>query len=166
MLPPEGHDMRPKSKGFTLTEVLVTLIIFGIGMAMFNTIFVTNWVAYEDRIKRADLWGEINQVFEQMTFDGRNSRQFAVTNNAASKSVAFTNAVDNTITTYTIQNDGTITRTSGTDTRMISSHAVFGDSNFASSADNKGLKADLTLSDNVIVRNINVRSTTEIALRN
>ena len=94
--------MRRTRHGFSMTEIVVSLLVIGVGIGLFNSVFVGNWGVFEDRIKRANLATEASQLFEQMSIDGRNSRMIAVTATAISISAAFTNAVDNSVVTYSI----------------------------------------------------------------
>ncbi len=156
----------PKSnKGFTLTEILVVVLIFGVGVGLFNTIFINNWAAYEDRIARANLWNQANQFFEQLSFEARNASKVDLVITDSKKAVLLTNAGDDpTITSFILSNDGNLSQVKSDLTKIISTHVVFLKSNFKKS--DKSLIVDLQLVDSVFGRNIHLAASTEVFLRN
>jgi len=156
--------MRRAQHGFTMTEIVVTLLIIGVGIGLFSSVFISNWGALEDRIKRANLATEASQLFEQMSIDGRNSRSIDVTATAISISGAFTNAVDNSVVTYSISDTGTITRAKGATIKIFSTHGVLADSNFTKNG--KNLLINLRLKDDVFMRPIHITTSIEILPRN
>jgi len=156
--------MRRTRHGFSMTEIVVSLLVIGVGIGLFNSVFVGNWGVFEDRIKRANLATEASQLFEQMSIDGRNSRMIAVTATAISISAAFTNAVDNSVVTYSISDTGTISRTKGAAVKIFSTHGVLADSNFTKNG--KNLLIVLRLKDDVFMRPIHMTISTEILPRN
>lgn len=151
-------------KGFTLTELVVTLLVVAVGVGLFSSVFINNWSAYEDRIRRANLWSEANQFFEQMSVEGRNARLIDVTVVANAKNAAFTNAADNSVTTFTITDTGILTSTKGAAVKTFSTHAVFANSNFTKNG--KDLIVDLQLKESVFSRDIHINASTEILPRN
>ena len=53
--------MLRSARGFTTVEILTVLVLTAIGMVFLNSVFLSNWAAYEDRIERANLL-KINYV--------------------------------------------------------------------------------------------------------
>jgi prepilin-type N-terminal cleavage/methylation domain-containing protein len=153
------------AKGFTLTEIIVTVLLVGVGVGLFNGVFVNNWSAYEDRIKRANFSSEITQLFEAMSIEGRNSRLIDLTNTASEKTAVFTNAADSTkVTTFKITDTGSITSTRGVTVKTFSTHADFANCTFTKNG--KGLVVDLKLKDNLFNRDITTTASIEILPRN
>ena len=150
--------------GFTLTEIMAALLITGVGVGLFGTVFVNNWSAYEERIRRANMWSEATQLFESMSTVGRNSRVINVTRTPAVVSATFMNADPTIITTFTIAADGTVSRVLGADIKIFSTRAVLADSDFTKNG--KDLIVDLVLRDTIFVRNINITAATEVSPRN
>ncbi len=152
-------------KGFTLTEIVVVVLIFGVSVGLFNTIFINNWSAYEDRIARANLWNQANQFFEDLSLEARNSKTIEVTTTATNKSIILTNAGDDPIvTTFTLTDTGTLSRLKSATTKTFSTQAVFLKSAFTKNT--KNLNVDLQLSDTVLGRAIHINASTEVLLRN
>lgn len=153
------------NKGFTLTEIVVVVLIFGIGVGLFNTIFINNWSAYEDRIARANLWNQANQFLEELSLEARNSKTIEVTATASNKSIILTNAGDDSVvTTFTLTDTGTLSRLKNETTKVFSTQAVFSKSAFTKGT--KNLNVDLQLSDTVLGRIIHINASTEVLLRN
>ncbi len=153
------------NKAFTLTEVVVAILIFGIGIGLFHSVFVNNWSAYEDRIRRANLWSEANQCFEQLSIDTRNARLINIAITATTKTLSLTSAVaPSLVTTYLITNTGNLNRIHNSEVQVFSTHAVFANSNFTQNGQN--LIVDLELQDSIFTRDIHIRASTEVLLRN
>lgn len=151
-------------KGFSLTEIVVVVLIFGIGIGLFNTVFINNWSAYEDRIERANLWSEANQFFEAMSVEGRNAQLIAVTTTGNAKTAVFTNAATNTLTTFVITDTGELRRLKNAEIKIFGKHANFAQSNFT--RNNRALIVELQLQEVVLNHPVNIFASTEILPRN
>lgn len=157
--------MHRSNKAFSLTEIVVVILIFGVGIGLFHTVFVNNWSAYEDRIRRANLWSEANRFFELLSIDARNAQLVNIALIGNAKTVSLTNAVaPNALTTYSILNNGNLIRAQNNDVRVLSTHAVFANSDFTQNGRN--LRVNLELQDSVFTRDIHISAETEILLRN
>lgn len=156
--------MLRSNKGFSLTEIVVVILIFGVGVGLFNTVFINNWRAYEDRIARANLWTEANQFFEAMSVEGRNARIITVTTTANAKTVDFTNVASNAITTFVITDTGELRRIQNAETRIFGTHANFAQSNFT--RNNRSLVVALHLQEIVLKHTVNILASIEILPRN
>ncbi len=157
--------MHRSNKAFSLTEIVVVILIFGVGIGLFHTVFVNNWSAYEDRIRRANLWSEANRFFELLSIDARNARLINIALIGNAKTVSLTSAVaGNPVTTYSITNNGNLNRAQNNQVQVLSTHIDFANSNFTQNGQN--LIINLQLQDSVFTRNIRITAETEILLRN
>ncbi len=152
------------NKGFSLTEIVVVVLIFGVGIGLFNMVFINNWSAYEDRIGRANLWTEANQFFEAMSVEGRNAKLITVTTTTNAKTTEFTNVASDAITTFTITDTGELRRVKNAETKIFGTHAVFAQSSFT--RNNRGLIVELQLQQGVLQHTINIFASIEILPRN
>ncbi len=66
------------NRAFSLIEVMTVLVILAIMLAIFHTVFITNWMAVQDRIIRADLWMDANRIVDLITEDVRVSDRFEI----------------------------------------------------------------------------------------
>ena len=156
--------MRQSNSGFTLTEILVVIVLFGVGIGLFNTIFINNWNAYEDRIKRANLWTEANQFFEQMSIEGRNAKLISVTITANAKIADFTNAASDAITSFIITNTGELRRVKNAETKIFGTHADFAQSYFTENG--KDLAVELRLEEIALTHTIHITAAIQVLARN
>lgn len=157
--------MSRSKRGFTLTEIVAVLAIITVGIGLLHSVFVTNWSAYEDRIKRANLWSQAGRCFEQMSIDARNASRINIINTLGTKTVSLTNpAATNPVTTYEIKDTGILSRTHNNTVEVISTNTVFANSGFQQNGPN--LAVTLELQDSVFNRNITITAETEVLLRN
>ena len=161
--------MRCSRKGFSLVELLAVLMITGIGATLFSVVFVNNWFAYEDRINRANLLNESNQIIDQMSFEGRNAKLVDVVTGADKTTVTYTNAVDSSLVLFELHTDGTLTMTKNKNTRNLTTHLDYVNSSIVQEgATNFNFKliVSLALKDGAGTRDIHVTAGSEIYLRN
>ncbi len=163
----ERPNMLRNQRGFTLTEIILVLVIFAIGFGLFNSVFINNWFAYEDRIKRANLWSEANLFFEDMSFEGRNSRLIEIANGPDSKTVTFTSTDSPPVlTVFTLTSAGTMSRARGNMSKDYGTHADFAACDFSFGIDRKDVLVNLKLKDTIFTRDIHITTSTEIMARN
>ncbi|MCB9771853.1 MAG: prepilin-type N-terminal cleavage/methylation domain-containing protein [Candidatus Omnitrophica bacterium] len=156
--------MQRNKHAFTLTELVVVLAIFSVFIGLFSTVFVHNWGAYEERIKRANLWGEANQCFEQMSLDGRNARLINVATTGTDKTATFYSGSGGTDIVYTIANTGQVSRTQDNTVKIFTTHADFANSSFTKNG--KNLIVNFRLLETIFTRTLHVDMTMEILPRN
>ncbi|MBP7217245.1 MAG: prepilin-type N-terminal cleavage/methylation domain-containing protein [Candidatus Omnitrophica bacterium] len=66
-------------RAFSLFELVVVIIIIGIGIAMFYSTLLTNWAAYEKRVSDIDLQMEGDRIVEFISNDAKSAREIRVT---------------------------------------------------------------------------------------
>ncbi len=157
--------MRNSKKAFSLVELLAVLMITGIGVTLFSVVFINNWFAYEDRINRANLLNETNQIIDQMSFEGRNSKQVEIANGADKTTVTYYSALDNSLIIFELHSDGTVTLTKSGKTRTLTTHLDFANSSLTQ-LNGEDVTVNLTLKDMAGTRDIHVTAGSEILIRN
>jgi prepilin-type N-terminal cleavage/methylation domain-containing protein len=147
-------------RGFTLVEIIVVLVIIGIGMSLFYSVLFMNWTSLEKQTCLVDLQMEADNIINMISSDGRGSRQILV--NPDGKGVTFnypTWAPAPTIV-YSLTPQGQITK----DGNVISSNIDFNNSNFSKSL--SALVINLLLQDTVFGRRVTLPVSTQVYPRN
>lgn len=159
-------------KGFTLVEIVTVLVIIGIGMTLFYSVFFLNWFAVNSYIARADLWQEMDAAIDQISLDARLANDIVLTQSGTQKNVNFleTDPVTRSsknLSEYLLDSSGKLQVRRGTATlpSLISDHVNFAKSSFTLPSF-RDLKVDLTLNDDVLGKTIEINSSTEIYRRN
>jgi len=155
-----------RNKGITLVELVMALAILGVTVSILYMVFFSNWRAYEDRIARANLWTEANEIMETMTMDGRVAHQINVSQQQDGSFVTtFVDTLDQPIATYVMTDDGRfqVARAQG-EFRTISEYLVLERSSFIK--DGESLNMTLALQDNVFGKPVGVQTAIEIYPRN
>lgn len=151
--------------GFTLMETITVLMIIGVLGSVFYTVFVTNWFAFEDRIARANLWHEANEIVETMTADGRSAQMIDVfTDGAGNKSAVLSDSLDQTLVTYLITAEGRFQMNKNGVVKTLSEHINPNQSDFTK--EGRGLRVQLAMSELIFKRTITIGTSTEIFPRN
>ena len=150
-----------KKKAFTLVELIVVVLILGIGTAMFYSVLSMNWMASEQHITRSDMWQELNRVVETANADGRRSNLITVSNPL---SVIFSDNNGTVIATYTITAGGLIQRDTGTGPVTLSEKADQTNSSFV--INGRSVIMTLVLQENVMGDPVQARTSVEIFPRN
>ena len=156
-------------KAFSLMEALVVLVVIGVVFGGLFRFFISNWFAYEDKITRADLWHEANEIVETMTHDGRMAKTIEATEDATIKSVEMRDVTDNIIAVYSITQDGTMQmdREGDGDTiKVLSRNLDFDESEFVQDGISQALTVTLHLRTELFLRNVLIDTSTEIFPRN
>lgn len=150
--------------GFTLVELLVATIALGILVIMAGIVFIGNLRAMDNYSVRTQLWQEMDAVMDVVSLDARDSSNISVSGD--SKSVSFVNNFGDTISTYTLNSDGTLRVDRGASISTLSDHVVPGDSSF----DLRGglsLVVTLTLQDEkVLGQPVTITSSMQVLPRN
>ncbi|HBR14535.1 MAG TPA: hypothetical protein DD723_03195 [Candidatus Omnitrophica bacterium] len=150
-----------QKKAFTLVELIVVVLILGIGTAMFYSVLSMNWMASEQHITRSDMWQELNRVVETANADGRRSNLITVSNPL---SVIFSDNNGTVIATYTITAGGLIQRDTGTGPVTLSEKADQTNSSFV--INGRSVIMTLVLQENVMGDPVQARTSVEIFPRN
>lgn len=155
-----------KSRGFSLVELVVVLVIVGIGGTMFFSVFYTNWNGFDTCIMSVNLQQELDDIFENITQDGRLCNTFVITENASSKTVELFDHADvpNSIASYTILDTGDFTIDRGSGARLMSKSIDFVNSKFEDKDDY--LVIELALRQQGMNGEINVKGAVQIYPRN
>ena len=153
--------------GFTMTEVIMTLVIVSILGGVFYTMLITNWSSYEELMARAQLLNEANDIVEQISQEGRFTKTIDVVQDFASgiQTATLIDYQDQAIATYTMSSNGTleIARPQA-NTVVLTNNLDFDNSAFTKNG--KSLRMDLALIDDALMRKVSISTNTEIYPRN
>lgn len=154
-----------RKSSFTLVELVTVVAVIGIGSALFYLIFILNWSSFDNLIARVDLRQEANQIIEKISFEGR----WAERKNIPHDKTLVLFFPDGTSTTYTFTSEGELQRLRGTTITILSRNVDFSNSSFEDEVGGVEVNSfivNLVLEEDVFGRRIEVRSSTEIYLRN
>lgn len=150
-------------KSFTLTEIVTVLVVIGIGLSLFYSVFLLNWSSLDREVARINLWQDANKVIDRISFEGRVARNISFIN---SKSVTFSFLeVATAPVTYTITPGGEFQRSQGVATSTLSQNIDYANSLFEVTTGGS-LEVTLTLQEDVFGKRIEVKTYTEILPRN
>lgn len=150
-----------QKKAFTLIELIVVVLILGIGTAMFYSVLSMNWIASEQHITRSDIWQELNTIVETANADGRKSNAMTVSNPF---SLVFLDNNGAVIATYTITAGGLIQRDTGAGPVTLSEKVDQTNSSFVTSG--RSVIMTLVLQGDVMGDPVQARTSVEIFPRN
>jgi len=162
-----GFGKVKEGRGLSVVELLAAIAIIGGIIAVFYSVFVTNWLAIEQYTVRTHLWEEVSRIMRRMTADGHAATAVQVTVvPATSKTVRFNDRAGNQIALYQIDNAGLIQRwgASGSPAEQLSASADFVNSSLATSG--RALQVRLELEDLALTHLVEVASENEIFPRN
>lgn len=166
----QGHRILKKNKNaFTLIELMTSIMILGISIVLFNTIFVSSWISFEERVLRSKLWQETNDIIERITYDARDAYSVELVEDEDSSLIKLYDKDSTLISSYLINSQGTVQISKSEEDEqytIISESIDFLDSDFNVEAGATTLYVKLTLQDYVFTRLIEVETSTEIFLRN
>ena len=155
---------RENQSGFTLIEMMTVLAMIAVGMAVFYSVFILNWQAFDHHITRSNLWQEMDFIVDNLTLKGRLSRQINVSANSSAQTVTFMDAAGLPMAVYSMQNTGQFSISKGGNVETVSQHLDFTNSSFAGRG--RGLVITLALQDDVMGQAINIATSTEVYPRN
>jgi len=152
-------------QGITFVEVLTALVIIAAAFGVFYGVFVMNWMALEGYIVRTQLWDEASTIIRKLTEDGRFSKTIEIVElSDGNKTVRFFDRSGEQVAVYTITADGSLQRTEGANSSLLSKNIQFGESTFEK--DGPALKVKLSLQEQVITRRIRISTENEVFPRN
>lgn len=152
-------------RAFTVTEMITALAIIAVAVVFINTVFVTNWTAYQGQISRTDLWAEANTIIESMTFDGRDAHEIDVASDNVNKTAVLNDRLNQPFVTYRMTSNGEFQMSRpGGGVTILSSHVDFLNSTFLKNG--KSLRMNIVLADKVFGRDIKINAASEIYPRN
>lgn len=152
-------------QGITLIELLTALGVFAVAAGMFYTVFVTNWMAYDERITRANLWQEMDQSIERITREARAASFLEVEEDLVSRTTTFYDENDQALMSYVMRSDGMLDVSSDQSNYLtLTNNLDFPRSSFVKNGES--LEVNLTLKAKTLRKEISVKATTEIFPRN
>lgn len=161
--------MKTHERGFTLVEVLVSVSILIVAIAIFSSLLITGWSSYQQRIIRADLWHEANLIIENMTTDVRLAESVSVTMpDTTSTQVTMRDETGNLLAQYTINDQGVLFLDrdgAGVNIINLSSNMDFANSSFSVVGVN-GLSMNLTLNQESFNRVVAINTASKVIPRN
>lgn len=155
-----------QSSALTLVETLTAMAILSVALIFFQAVLKTSWFAYQDRIARANLWQEANEVAEKVTDDGRMARQIDIaTATDGTQSAQFIDRDDVVFVTYLITPDGKLqVDRGGGNVDVLTTHVDDLESFFQK--DGKALMINLALQDATFSRMAKIETILEVFPRN
>lgn len=153
-------------KGFTLSEVLVVMVIIGICITMVSFLFLSNWLSYEVELTRLNFQGQANKVLPILAQDVMTSRLFTITD-PQNFSLSYPTILGRPNITYSINTNGQLIRTEvGSNALILTEQLDFSASSFQNGEGGFSLICILTFIDDVFTRPVNFTVSREIARRN
>lgn len=165
-----GHRLFLKSlknrRGFSLVEIITVLVILGVSISIFYAVFITNWLAFQDRIIRADLWMDADAIIDAISEDIRSAESFDVSPDNNGGQVLTITDLNGVPTLYAMRASGIFEyqRPPALGFSELSRHLRMPDSFMQIS--NDVLQVNLVLGDNLFFRDIRIETSTEIYSRN
>lgn len=150
---------------FSLMEIVTVLVIVGVSIPLFYTVFVTNWLAFQDRIIRADLWMDADMIIDAIAKDLRSAKSFDVSSDNGDQVLTITD-LNGASTVYAMRASGIFEyqRPASPGFSVLSRHIFMPNSFMQKSGDT--LQVNLVLEDNLFFRDIRIETSTEIYPRN
>lgn len=151
--------------GFTMLELLVSLVVFTVALVFFYTVFITNWQAYQTHIIRSNLWEECDSIVEMISLSSRDMRQIDIARDSIQQSARLLDPAGQPLATYVMNEDGEFQVISrDNDVTIISQHVDFARSSFAKVG--KSLVVNLALVDRLWAQDVSIQTAAEILPRN
>ncbi len=149
-------------RGFSLVELLIVLIIIGIGIAMFYSTLYVNWTSFEKQVSSIDLQMEADKISEVISDDGRYAKTFSVLSGGKQAHFEFP---DSTTVDYFLTPQGQIQRSlNGAAAYNVSEFVDYNNSLFKMS--NSCLVGDIALSDIVFGQKTQLSFSVQVFPRN
>jgi len=161
---PEAALRIKSTRGFSLVEMLCSVIILGILVAVFYSVFLSNWKVMEEYSTRAALWQDMDVIIDQFTDNARQASSFEVS--VDKKEARFFNRGVLALT-YNLRANGScdVTPTGGAAT-TLTDRVDFTRSTFDNTNEGRSLVINLALTDQVFERGVTIETSTEIYPRN
>lgn len=148
------------SSGVTLVELMTVMVILGVSVSMFYTVWFSNWQTFDYHTAIADLWFDANKIAEEVSMDGRAASLITV--DTSQKSVIFVNSLGTTTASYLINSTGQFIITRGASTTIVSQRIDFNNTNFVQRG--SGLRVDLFLVDEEVLGQADAEIETHIEI--
>ncbi|MCM8827455.1 MAG: hypothetical protein NC904_08090 [Candidatus Omnitrophica bacterium] len=151
-------------KSFTLVEIITVLVIVGISIGLFYSVFYVNLVSLDKETTSLNLWEESKEIVEKISFDGKICGRIEL---ISEKEIAFI-FLDHSEVRYIFSEDGQLIRKTLGDMGenvIISSNINYDGSKFDLDND-RVLILELTLEEDVLGKPVTVSTSTQIMLRN
>lgn len=149
-------------RGFSLVELLTSIVIVGVLISVFYSVFILNWKAMEDYSVRSGLWQDMDVIIDQITLDARESAQINVS--ADQKDVSMLNRQSAVIAAYAFTAGGMCQVTRSGVTTTLTNSLDYALSTFRKNGES--LVVNVVLSGDVLGREVSIDASTEIYPRN
>lgn len=152
-------------RGFSLMEIITVLVIIGVSISIFYAVFITNWLAFQERLIRADLWMDADAIIDALSEDIRSAKSFNISSDTGDQVLTIIDLNDAS-TVYALRASGIFEyqRPASPGLSVLSRHILMPDSFMQRSDD--ALQVNLVLEDNLFFRDIRIETSTEIYPRN
>ncbi|MBL8013890.1 MAG: prepilin-type N-terminal cleavage/methylation domain-containing protein [Candidatus Omnitrophica bacterium] len=157
-----AHRWLRGRRGFSLPEVLTSLIIIGILISVVYSVFILNWQAFEDYSTRAGMWQDMDQIIDQVTIDAREAA--TVTVSADQKNVSMFDKKGNLLVSYSFLSNKECHVIRGSENLTLTHNLDYTLSLFEKKS--KSLSLNVVLRDDVFGRGVSIDASTEIFPRN
>lgn len=142
--------------GFTLVELVTVLVIVGISLGLFYSLFYLNWTSLQRQLALNDLVAEAARIIERISFDTKMAVQIDLPDN---KTAQLTYQ-DGSSNTYSLVDSGQIQRNG----QIISEYINFDESSFE--MEDQSLIVSLLLEDDILSQVVQLPVETEAFCRN
>ncbi len=158
--------MATNPRGTSLVEVLMAVIIFGICVGIFYSVFYLNWQAFDRYIAKADFSQELDRIVDSIALDARFAQRIEVPATAAGEDKTATMmAPDGTaVATYSMMNDGRMMLSRQGVVSLLTDKLDFPVSDF--DQDGNAVTVKVGLIDQLFGRTVTLDAATEIYPRN
>ncbi len=151
-----------RKRGFTLVELVTVVAIIGISSAIFFSVFLLNWTALDGDIERTNLWQDANEIIDRISLDVRIATAIDVS--ADGKTLTLTQGGGDVV--YSFTSDGRCLYTSDATTEVLSEDVNYDGSLFEENEAHTSVTVTLDLQKDVLGRNVEVATSTEVYSRN
>ncbi len=142
-----GSSRKKCERGVTLVELMTVMVILGVSIGMFYSVWMSNWRTFDHHNAIADLWHDANQISQQMSMDGRVAGKITVA--LDQKSVDFENALGAIYVNYQMTSTGDFIITRGAAATTITDRIDYANSRFIQQG--SSLQAELRLVDEQVI---------------
>ena len=157
--------MQRVRRAFSLVEMIVVLLIMGIGMAMFFSTLHINWVAYDSELIRLDLQQQADQISSLLAADVRGGEANFTVPNSQQVNISYPSDLILDPVSYSISANGELTRTEGSTSTTLSNNVDTVNSSFSIDSINC-LVIDMRLAQNSLGQEVNLSVSDKFFPRN
>lgn len=150
------------SAGFTLFEMICSMVIIGIMVGVFYSVFLSNWSVMENYSTRAYMWQDMDALIDSVSVDAREAARIDVS--ADQKTAVFFDQDNKPLVTYVMGADKSfVKKRSGVD-QALTAMLVYDQSSFLKRG--RSVIVRVSMGEDVFNRGVGIATSTEIYPRN